>query len=145
MMEKMISKGIANINVQDEEIRATMREMIKSEIKKHKYPSFEQMANECGLGNHFAFFYHMLSSMSHGNFMSIGERHKTLEFSCDQDERNISSFIIIAELVQDDCYGLCREWIVNGNLHPIFEFPTKNTLELRESGKAEIVKKKALK
>ena len=118
MAKKLNDRGLARfVNAQN---REEMTNLVIGEIKAFEMPRWEELARESGLSDLHALVYPILSGMSHGNLLSMGERIlEDKKVSPLADEKNIELFIPIANNVFRDCHLLCEEWIVNGKLHPI--------------------------
>jgi len=120
MVGKIVSKGLAQLkNAPDPEL---VKQLLKTEVKKYKLPSWDKLAKETGLDDFHTLVYPMLSAMSHGTMMFLGERLEKLEVSPYPDEINIKPFINIASILLIDCHGVCEDWIINGQLHPVPDY-----------------------
>jgi len=120
MLEITISKNLGRIkDTPDPEL---VRQLLKSKIKEYKLPGWHKMANDTDLGDLYAMIYPLLSAMSHGTMMFLGERVKNMEVSPEADQKNIKPFIAIAHNLLRDCYLVCRQWIINGKLRPVPDF-----------------------
>jgi hypothetical protein len=118
MAEKVFSRGLAQLRGAPDQEEA--RQLIKSSIKSLKLPPWEDLARDCGQYDLHVLIYPMLSAMSHGSMLFLGERVlDDKSVSKVADEKNIEPFIPIANNVLRDCIFVCHEWIVNGRLHPV--------------------------
>ena len=118
MANKLVSRNLARFTGPGNQ--KDFQEMLQDELAKTKFPTWEQLAAEVGQQDLHALIYPLLSAMSHGTLMSMGERlvkDKTLSPGPDSD--NILPYISIANNVFNDCYLVCGEWVVNGKLRPV--------------------------
>lgn len=116
--DKLFNRGLAQLaNAPDQE---EAKRLVKSSLKSFRLPTWEELAKDTGLADLHAVIYPMLSAMSHGSMLFLGERilgDKSV--SPEPDEMNIELFIPIANNVLLDCSRVCHDWIVNGRLRPV--------------------------
>jgi len=120
MTEKILSKNLAKIkNAPDPD---KVKRLLKDIVKQYKFPDWEKMAKDSGLGDLYTLIYPVLSAMSHGSMMFFGSRLEKRELSPEPDCDNIIEFIPIANNVFRDCYLVSEEWILNGKRHPVPDY-----------------------
>lgn len=118
MLESLLSRGFPQLAGMTDQAR--VRQLLGDRLKSHALPRWTKLARECGLEDLHALIYPMLSGMSHGNMLFLGERlHDGKLVSPTPDEKNVEPFIPIANNILRDCYLVCRRWIVDRELHPV--------------------------
>ena len=100
--QKNIGRGLAKIkNAPDPEI---MKKMLEDEARKNTLPKWEDMAKETGMMDLYVLVYKMMSAMSHGTFLFLGERFMDQRISPDPDYKNIEPYYEVANNLLRDCY-----------------------------------------
>ena len=64
----------------------------------------------------------MLSAMSHGNFIFLGERSENKKISFEPDNLNILPFLGIANMLYTDSYKLAEQFIKENKIYPLTEY-----------------------
>lgn len=118
MINKLLSRHLIQITKYPDQKVAS--EMLNSHFKAVKLPSWVDLARQTGLEDLHALIYPMLSAMSHGSLLFMGERiMKNKTISPMSDSYNILVFVPVANNVFRDCFLLCEKWICHGRVHPI--------------------------
>lgn len=115
MINKLLSLKLKRLT--DFPDNTVAQEMLSSRLKTLRLPSWDKLARETGLEGLHALVYPMLSAMSHGTLLFMGERNKNV--SPTPDSENILPFIPVAHNVFRDCCLVCEQWILNGAYHPV--------------------------
>ena len=118
MLKSFFDRGLAKLTGIADQKR--VEQTLGIRLKSYRLPKWAKLAEESGLADLHALIYPMLSGMSHGSMLFLGERVlDDKSVSPIPDEKNVEPFISIANNILRDCHLVCRQWIVHGELHPI--------------------------
>ena len=107
--QKNIGRVLAKIeNAPDPEI---LKKMLDDEARKNILPKWEDIAKDTGMMDLYVLVYKMMSAMSHGTFLFLGERFMDQKVSPDPDHKNIAPFYEIANNLLRDCCIVAEMWI----------------------------------
>jgi Family of unknown function (DUF5677) len=118
MMDKLIKGNLIPKVYNNEEIN----KRIKKNSLGVPFPSWKTMADDVGLANYYLTVYPMLSAMSHGNFIFLGERSENKKISFEPDNLNILPFLGIANMLYTDSYKLAEQFIKENKIYPLTEY-----------------------
>lgn len=115
--QKLFGRGLAKIvNAPDPDL---IRKMLEDEAKKNTLPKWEDLAKETGMMDLYALIYKMMSAMSHGTFLFLGERFMDQRITPDPDYKNIEPYYEVANNLLRDCYLVAEIWIEENKIRDV--------------------------
>jgi len=115
--QRNYGRGLLKIeNAPEPEI---IKKMLEDEAKKYILPKWEDITKDTGMMDLYVLVYKMMSAMSHGTFLFLGEKFMDQRVSPDPDYKNIEPFYEIANNLLRDCYIVAEMWIEENKIREV--------------------------